>query len=136
MCFVVCNPCLTRPLVDQDLCKLHIICVNLHIFPPKHKSWAKNVYLRFAFFGMLQVMEQTKNTKTQIIFALHMFCVKLTQIYENYTNLLDEDHLWSKSQITNHKSHVHIISIIIPSISYSASAHNCSVSPRIPVRRQ
>ena len=31
-----------------------------------------------------------------------IFCVKLTQIYEIYTNLLDEEASWSKSQITKH----------------------------------
>ncbi len=46
------------------------------------------------------------------------FCVKLTQICENCTNLLCKDPSWSKSQITNYKTDLHIISIIVPFFSY------------------
>jgi hypothetical protein len=46
---VICDLCRsTGPLVEQELCKLQIICVNLHkYFPPKHKKIAI-VQIRFA----------------------------------------------------------------------------------------
>ena len=55
-------------------------------------------------------MEHTENSKTTFHICIYahfftdraIFCVKLTQIYEIYTNLLDEEASWSKSQITKH----------------------------------
>ena len=55
-------------------------------------------------------MEHTWNSKTTFHICTYahfftdraIFCVKLTQIYEIYTNLLDEEASWSKSQITKH----------------------------------
>ena len=45
---------------------------------------------------------KTQNHKSHLhrCTFFNTFCVKLTQIFENCTNLLCEDPLWSKSQIT------------------------------------
>ena len=55
-------------------------------------------------------VEHTWNSKTTFHICIYahfftdraIFCVKLTQIYEIYTNLLDEEASWSKSQISKH----------------------------------
>ena len=55
-------------------------------------------------------MEHTWNSKTTFHICIYahfftdraIFCVKLTQIYEIYTNLLSKEASWSKSQISKH----------------------------------
>ncbi len=50
-----------RGLVDQDLCKLHIICVYLHIFPAETEIMGQKcefVHMQFVnvFLGMLHLL--------------------------------------------------------------------------------
>ena len=73
----ICDPWLTRTLIDRDLCKIHIICVNLPIFSsqnricgPKLYIWANATCVN-VFFGLLHIC--VNFTKKMCIYA-HVIC--------------------------------------------------------------
>ena len=59
MWFIICVHGRRGPLIDQEMCKLHTICVNLHIFPPPNHKLYVNV--------------QMQNAKKCVGYAPHFF---------------------------------------------------------------
>ena len=82
----ICGDCRRGSLVYQDLCNLHIICVNLHKFsPPKHK---KLYWCKYGMRKVFSVCSTGAYRKTQIINHNHIFVSRFSgKFVKSCTNI-------------------------------------------------